>query len=105
LPQLKIPTFPVPKINYCDLVKKIIVAPGIVDVIRAMEKSGNPPAMCPLKPGSYYMKNLTIDDTQFSKFSMIRTTANFLMQVNFQDENGKSPIVVSKHKIYFSILR
>jgi Protein of unknown function (DUF1091) len=98
------PVFRIPKINYCDAVKKLPTTEGIDILFQEIEKSGTVFARCPLKVGFYQVAQMTIDDTRLPKLSMIKVTTSYRFQGLLRDENGKVPVVISKLNGQFTVI-
>jgi hypothetical protein len=96
--------FPIPKVNYCDAVKKLSVPKGIDILIDQFKMSGIELVRCPLKPGFYQFVNFTFDLTQLPMLSMLRANTSLSYQGVLQDENRKVPVVVSKQIVFVNLV-
>jgi hypothetical protein len=93
-----------PKVNYCDAVKKLPTTEGIQILMEEIEKSGMVFGRCPIKVGSYQFGHLTLDDKRLPKMSMVKETTSYQFQVMLQDENGKTPVIISKLKGQLTVI-
>jgi hypothetical protein len=103
LPNRKFAAIPIPKLNYCDMTRFAQPIPVLSDLTSQLTKFGNGITSCPIKIGSYYLKNVSIDDTLFSGASVIQKSTRFLVQFMMKDENGVKPILVYKYKIFLLV--
>jgi hypothetical protein len=101
LPNKRSPVIPIPKVNYCDMgryAKSIPFLRTFYRLIGTYDK-GHSLTQCPLAEGFYQLKNIFIDDQAFGNYTMVKKNRRLLIQILFQDENGKKPIFVYKYRI------
>jgi hypothetical protein len=91
-----------PKVNYCSLFGKNAAIPEYIrHAFDDMAKYGNYPAPCPVKPGSYQMKDMSVIAKTLPAFEVvIRNTTQFCTQITVHDENGKKPVQVFSYKFF-----
>jgi Protein of unknown function (DUF1091) len=91
---------PMPKLNYCDIIRTSKHVPIVSGIMEQLANFGNTSLTCPIRKGPYYLHEFFVDDTSLSVVSLFASNSRMMAQVVLQDENGKSPINVFKYAIF-----
>jgi hypothetical protein len=64
-------------------------------------KYGNLLSACPMVPGSYYMKDYTMDETVSAITRMMQENLKFMSIFTLTDENSRKPAQIFTFQIWF----
>jgi Protein of unknown function (DUF1091) len=95
---------PLPKLNYCDIIRTSKQVPIVSGIMEQLSNFGNTSLTCPIRKGPYYLHNFFVDDSNLPVVSLFAANSRMMAQLVFQDENGKTPVTVFKYGIYVKYL-
>jgi Protein of unknown function (DUF1091) len=101
LPKLKLRVVPVPKLNYCTLIRGTKDVPFLSVVLNSITSFLTMSLACPIKPGRYRLENYYIDESKLLLLPVFGN-ARYMMQAVFTDENGKNVVHVVTITTIFS---
>jgi hypothetical protein len=89
----------IPKFNYCDMRRSGSTVPLISTLFVELLKYGNIAAPCPIKPGLYFVKNYTVQQT--ATFSFFPAGV-YTSVIQLLDENDKPKVIVKIEQFFTS---
>jgi hypothetical protein len=94
---------PFPPVNYCDIMSgRLTPVATLRMIVDELAKFGNLLGPCPMKPGQYYLKDYTMDETASVVTRMMQEKDKFLSNFTVTDENSGRPVLITSYQVLFS---
>jgi hypothetical protein len=93
---------PIPKFNYCDVSRQLQVLPIVNSALGQISKYRDSQMGCPIRAMRHRMTNFSIDEKDFSIFSMMtsKDDQNYLLDIKVTDENRKPFKLIVRYEIF-----